>query len=352
MGINTKLVTTNELLASLIDNITLETSPLINNLIAINTNLEAIHTDILTLDEHMFALSTFLQDTALADNFTDPASVFSWLFAIRECVCALVSGVPPDTTSPDGCETPLPSDPASSVAVAGWDNRVFAVWVEPLPQGLNTTTFLDPPTGAEYSVTAPGSIKIWVQSARAGTFSIDPEGTTAYPTNQWVPFTGSIDIAVSVQAGADILAFLCIPAGLFDCTERESAIVSQDVVADPGGEFISTNRFALIDGIGGTLTNTITAQNGDVVVTLDRSDVALAVDAVGWQVRRVSGAAMRAAWVSLDDDAFGSMVWTTSETDLRSIPESTTFFWVDNNDDSSASNHSGTFTVEICPPGE
>lgn len=333
-GVNTKLITTNELLTTL--------GSLTD---AIETNTEAQITQFTAYASAFDDLSSAINAWYAIFGQLEISALFTRLQQISECVCLLSGGVEPQEDSPNGCNTFIPSLNDRNVTAEEYPGRNFVEWDAVLPQGAELANDVYPElsTGIEVHLTGDGTYYLWMQSS-CHTFKTTPESLVEYPTNRWVAVDGPNTIAVNLASGCTGTCFLCVdPAlGFVDCVTRESTITEN--VHASNDDSTRVRLSVPLDGLGLDLVDTIvisgttfTSDSGLTWTTSDMNDVV-----ISW----VSGVNIRVFYrttgvgIHVEQMDSGNPTHTvTGPTDWFGIDN-----WVNPVGDTGS-----PFVVEICP---
>jgi hypothetical protein len=245
----------------------------------------------------------------------------------------------PDLTDPDApCTEPFTSEPDRVLAATSYPGRVFARWPLPLPDGITEGHFLDPAIpGGE--IVRSSDIEGWflyVQSS-ASHFSLNPTSNDLDITNAWINIdVRSEEIAISVDAGFTLTAYICVPGGTVepppDCVTFTSQLMNLD--NDPGNYHIERHAIEWPD--------TFTRQHNQEDFVYSGWAVAVG-NFIGYRLRRVSGTNARLVARKLDGSYLIEMLNET----LYTINEGTQFILVD-----AYNSEADEFSIEFCIPVE
>lgn len=156
------------------------------------------------------------------------------LRAIERCGCA-PTGAQPPINGP--CATPYASCGIAFIpwVIVGGTSVNIASWCEPLPDGLEYGTTLGLADDTTELVATAGwdGWHIFVSSA-ATVFGKSPLDLARYPTNTWLPLSGSDVLSVATDERNALKVYLCSPeASPAECVTLSSV----EVTAPWGGTF-------------------------------------------------------------------------------------------------------------------
>jgi hypothetical protein len=339
-GVNTKLILTNTLLD------TLSTTGA-----EIDSNTAELVIAAAAAAEAFATLSGFLQLAIGTFSEAEVGTVLYELRQIKNCICQLANGAEPVGSSPNGCDTPIPSLTDRLVSDDDFPGRGFIEWDATLPQGaeLSSDVYPELPSGIEVHLTASSIYYVWVQST-CPAFKLTPDDTSTYPTNQWVPVFGPGTIALSLAADCVGKAFLCIdPTVTFvDCVERGSLLDSVVFTDDTDTEFPGTPQYIPLDGIGGTTNLLLEWDSNSLAVEAEWH--ILYADVFNWSFQKISGDAMHVGFIWSEDDDDHHETWGSSGDDHTfTCTHHTTAIIIDNAV-GGPGDPEGTFVCRICPP--
>ena len=156
------------------------------------------------------------------------------LTAIENCGCRPVGAQPP-INGP--CATPYASCSIAFIpwVIVGGTNVNVAKWCEPLPDGLEygTTLGLSDDTTELVATDGWDGWHIFVSSA-ATVFGKSPLDLERYPTNTWLPLSGSDVLSVATDERNSLKVYLCPPA---DSPAECVTLSSVEITAPWGGTF-------------------------------------------------------------------------------------------------------------------